>query len=167
VRLLAPSPSEEKTMSGYTIKRTFHTGFCVADLDWTVGFFQQVMGFKLIDKAPRDTRNQSFVTGVPDTHVMIAYMDCAGHSLELQAYSGPPDRQEYRPRMVDMGHFHLSFVVDDVEAVVAACLKYDPRIRTLAPGVLVVDKGPNKGNSIQFVVLPDGVHLEFTTRINE
>ena len=30
-----------------------------------------------------------------------------------------------------------------------------------------VDQGPNKGNKIQFVVLPDGVHLEFTTRINE
>jgi hypothetical protein len=34
----------------YTIKRTFHTGFCVGDLDWTIGFFQQVLGFKLIDK---------------------------------------------------------------------------------------------------------------------
>ena len=26
---------------------------------------------------------------------------------------------------------------------------------------------PNKGNKIQFVVLPDGVHLEFTTRVND
>ncbi|MHB8770811.1 MAG: VOC family protein [Syntrophales bacterium] len=151
----------------YTIKRTFHTGFCVDDLDWTVGFFQQVLGFKLVDKAPRDPRNQSFVSGVPGAQVMIAYMDCAGHSLELQDYRGPADRQEYRPRMVDMGHFHLSFVVDDVEAVVAACKNYDPRIRALSPHPLVVDQGPNKGNKIQFVVLPDGVHLEFTTRIND
>ncbi|MDP1989654.1 MAG: hypothetical protein Q8K00_01425 [Syntrophales bacterium] len=28
-------------------------------------------------------------------------------------------------------------------------------------------RDPNKSNTIQFVVLPDGVHLEFTTRINE
>jgi hypothetical protein len=70
-----------------------------------------VLGFKLIDKAPRDPGNQSFLTGVPGALVMIAYMDCAGHSLELQDYGGPADRQEYRPRMVDMGHFHLSFVV--------------------------------------------------------
>lgn len=151
----------------YTIKRIFHTGFCVADLDWTIGFFQQILGFKLRDKAPRDPRNQSFVTGVAGAQVMIAYMECAGHSVELQAYSGPADRQSYRPRMVDMGHFHLSFVVDDVEAVVAACKKYDQRIRTLSEKPLVVDQGPNKGNKIQFVVLPDGVHVEFTTRINE
>ncbi|MEI7672039.1 MAG: VOC family protein, partial [Deltaproteobacteria bacterium] len=102
----------------FTIKRTFHTGFCVADLDWTIAFFQQVLGFKLIDKAPRDPANQSFITGAQGAQVMIAYMDCAGHSLELQDYSSPADRQHYRPRMVDMGHFHVSFVVDDVDAVV-------------------------------------------------
>ena len=151
----------------YTIKRTFHTGCCVGDLDWTIGFFQKVLGFRLIDKAPRDPKNQSYLTGVPGAQVMIAYMDCAGHSVELQAYSGPADRQEYRPRMVDLGNFHLSFVVDDVEAVVAACKKYDNRIRTLSPDLLVVDQGPNKGNSIQFIVLPDGVHIEFTTRVND
>jgi len=153
-------------MSGYTIKRTFHTGFCVGDLDWTIGFFQQVLGFKLIDKAPRDSKNQSIITGVPGAQVMIAYMDCAGHLLELFEYSGPADRQEYRPRMVDMGHFHLSYVVDDVDAVVAACKKYDNRIRAVSLNPLEVDQGPNKGNKIQFVVLPDGVHLEFTTRVN-
>ena len=154
-------------MAGYTIKRTFHTGFCVGDLDWTIGFFQQVLGFKLVDKAPRDPRKQSFLTGVPGTQVTIAYMECAGHTLELQAYSGPADRRECRPRAVEMGHFHVSFVVDDVDAVVTACRKYDPRIRTLSPEAMVVDQGPNKGNTIQFVVLPDGVHLEFTTRVNE
>jgi hypothetical protein len=54
-----------------------------------------------------------------------------------------------------------------VDAVVNACKKYDNRIRTLSPHSMVVDQGPNKGNTIQFVVLPDGVHLEFTTRVNE
>jgi catechol 2,3-dioxygenase-like lactoylglutathione lyase family enzyme len=146
----------------YTIKRTFHTGFCVGDLDWTIGFFQQVLGFTLVDKAPRDPKN-----GVAGAQVMVAYMDCAGHSVELQDYSGPADRKEYRPRMVDQGHFHLSFVVDDVDAVVAACKKYDPRIRALSPHPMEVDQGPNKGNKIQFIVLPDGVHLEFTTRVND
>jgi catechol 2,3-dioxygenase-like lactoylglutathione lyase family enzyme len=127
-------------MTACTIKRTFHTGFCVGDLDWTIGFFQQVLGFTLIDKAPRDSRNQSFVTGVPGAQVMIAYMDGAGHSLD---------------------------VVDDVDEVVAACRRYDDRIRTLSPRPLEVDQGPNKGNKIQFVVLPDGVHIEFTTRVND
>jgi catechol 2,3-dioxygenase-like lactoylglutathione lyase family enzyme len=154
-------------MAGYTVKRTFHTGIGVGDLDWSIGFFQQVLGFRLIDKAPRDPANQSFLTGVPGAQVTVAYLDCGGHLVELQGYTGPADRQVCRPRAVDIGHFHLCFVVDDLEAVVAACLSYDSRIRTLAPDVLVVDQGPNRGNKIQFVVLPDGVHIEFTTRVNE
>lgn len=151
----------------FTIKRTFHTGFCVGDLDWTIEFFQKVLKFTLMDKAPRDPRNQSFVTGTPGAEVMVAYMECAGHQVEMQAYSGPADRTAYRPRMVDVGHFHLSFVVDDVDAVVTACKAYDRRIRSLSPSPLIVDQGPNKGNKIQFIVLPDGVHIEFTTRVNE
>lgn len=154
-------------MADYTVKRTFHTGLTVADLDWTIGFFQQVLGFELMDKAPRDPKNQSFITGVPGAEVMIAYMQCPGHQLEIFQYSGPEGRATHRPRMVDVGHYHVSFVVDDVEAVVAACKSHDSRIRALSETPLVVDQGPNKGNSIQFVVLPDGVHIEFTTRINE
>lgn len=154
-------------MADYTIKRMFHTGLSVDDLDWTIGFFQKVLGFELIDKAPRDPKNQSFITSVPGAQVMIAYMEFGGHSLEIMDYSGPEDRQHHRARMVDTGHFHLSFVVDDVDAVVAACKAYDERIVTLSQQPMEVDQGPNKGNRIQFIVLPDGLHVEFTTRVNE
>jgi catechol 2,3-dioxygenase-like lactoylglutathione lyase family enzyme len=154
-------------MDGYTIKRTFHTGLCVGDLDWTIGFFQKVLGATLLDKAPRDPKNQSFITGVDGAQVTIAYVDCGGHSLELMEYSGPESRTAYTPRMVDMGHFHLSYVVDDVDAAVAAAKAYDSRITALSPHPMEVDQGPNKGNKIQFVVLPDGVHIEFTTRVND
>lgn len=151
-------------MTAYNVMRTFHTGLCVEDLDWSIGFFKDVLGFELLDKAPRDTRNQSLITGVSGAEVVIAYMDCPGHSLELMQYTGPSGRKSFYPRMVDMGHFHLSYVVNDVEAVVSACLAYDKRIRSLATGPFEVDQGPNRGNKIQFVVLPDGVHIEFTTQ---
>jgi catechol 2,3-dioxygenase-like lactoylglutathione lyase family enzyme len=126
-----------------------------------------VLGFELLDKAPRDTKNQSFVSGILDADVVIAYMQCPGHQLALFQYSGPEGRATHKPRMVDVGHFHLSFVVDDIDAVVAACKSYDGRIRTLSVTPMAVDQGPNKGNTIQFVVLPDGVHIEFTTRKGE
>lgn len=151
-------------MTAYHVMRTFHTGLCVEDLDWSIGFFRDVLGFELLDKAPRDSRNQSFITGVSGADVIIAYMDCPGHSLELMQYTGPVGKESFYPRMVDVGHFHLSYVVDNVEEIVTACLEYDPRIRTLAPKPMEVDRGPNRGNKIQFVVLPDGVHIEFTTQ---
>ena len=154
-------------MAKFTVKRAFHTGICVSDIDWTIMFFEQVLGFKLIDKGPRDTKNESFISGVPGAQVMMAYMDCMGSSLELMEFCGPDDREIYRPRMVDVGHFHIAYVVDDVDAAVAACRAFDSRVTPLSPHPMEVDQGPNKGNRIQFVVLPDGLHIEFTTRVNE
>ncbi len=154
-------------MAGYKILRTFHTGICVEDLDWTIGFFRDVLGYALINKAPRDPGNTAFITGVSGADVMIAYMEGPGHSIELLCYSGPADRQHYRARMVDVGHFHLCLVVDDVEPVIEACKAYDPRITTLSPTFMEVDQGPNAGNRIIFIVLPDGLTIEFTTRKND
>lgn len=154
-------------MSDFTIRRTFHTGICVADLDWTVTFLTEVLGYELIDRAPRDPRNQSFITGVPGAKVEIAYVQGHGHGLELLCYSGPDDRFHYKPRMVDVGHFHLCLVVDEVEAAVAASRRFDESISTLSPTPMEVDQGPNKGNKIQFIVLPDGMMIEFTTRVND
>lgn len=154
-------------MNNFTVRRTFHTGICVADLDWSVAFFTKVLGYKLINRAPRDPRNQSFISGVEGAKVEIAYISGHGHGLELLCHSGPEDRVHYRPRMVDVGHFHICLVVDDVEAAVAACQAFDERITPLSPVPKLVDQGPNKGNSIQFITLPDGVILEFTTRVND
>jgi catechol 2,3-dioxygenase-like lactoylglutathione lyase family enzyme len=154
-------------MGNFSVRRAFHTGITVGDLDWSIGYFCSVLGYELLDKAPRDPKNQSFVSGVPGAQVTIAYIRGHGHELELLEFGGPDDRTAYRPRMVDVGHFHVCLVVDDVEAAVAASLAHDPRVKTVSPRPLVVDQGPNKGNSIQFVCLPDGLHIEFTTRRNE
>lgn len=154
-------------MNNFNVLRTFHTGICVADLDWSVSFFTQVLGYELANRAPRDRRNTAFISGVEGADVEIAYISGHGHGLELLAYSGPEGRAHYRARMVDVGHFHLCLVVDDVDDVVAACRSFDDNITTLSPAPMVVDQGPNKGNSIQFIALPDGVILEFTTRVSD
>jgi catechol 2,3-dioxygenase-like lactoylglutathione lyase family enzyme len=151
-------------MNGFKVIDTFHTGICVEDLDFNIGFFTQVLGYGLIDRAPRDPKNQSFITGVPGAEVEVAYLQGPGHRVELLCYSGPADRKSYQPRMVDAGHFHLALVVDDVEAAAARSMAYDQRITTLSPTYMEVDQGPNKGNRIIFIKLPGGLIIEFTTQ---
>jgi catechol 2,3-dioxygenase-like lactoylglutathione lyase family enzyme len=153
-------------MSKVNVKRVFHTGICVEDLDWSVGYFCGVLGFELMDRSPREPKNQSFVTGCPGAEVEIAYVKGPDHRLELLCYSAPDDRKTYTPRMIDVGSVHLCLVVDDVMQAAAASQAYDKRITTLSPEPLTVDNGPNKGNQIIFVKLPDGCMIEFTTRKN-
>lgn len=151
-------------MANFQVLKTFHTGICVADLDFTVGFLCDVLGYELINRAPRDPKNTAFITNVPGADVEIAYVAGPGHNLELLCYGGPADRKAYRPRMVDSGHFHIALVVDDIEAAIADSLAYDERITTLSPTFMEVDQGPNAGNRIIFIVLPDGMMIEFTTQ---
>lgn len=90
---------------------------------------------------------------------MIAYLEGPGHNLELLCNSGPTGREHYRARMGNVGHFHLCLVIDDIEATIQACTAYDARITTLSPTFMEVDQGPNAGNRIIFIVLPDGVTI--------
>ena len=149
-------------MSDFSVSKCYHIGICVKNLGWTVSFFRDVLGCKLLEQSPRDPENQAFVTGVKDIEVTIAYMDCHSQLIEFMEYGGTAELDHYRPRMVDGGHFHFCMMVDNVDAAVKACLAYDPEISTLSPSPLVVDSGPNKGNTVILVVLPDGMMIEFT-----
>ena len=144
------------------VKKYYHTGIVVADVDWTVNFLSDVLGFELLDKSSREPGNQEFVTGVSGIEVVIAYMRIHEQLFEISQYGGRAEREHHRPRMVDVGHYHLCLMVDDVDMAVHRCLAYDDRITTLSPTPLVVDSGPNKGNKVIVVVLPDGMMIEFT-----
>jgi len=153
-------------MSVIEVDRYYHTGIVVADVDWTITFLRDVLGFEFLDKSPRDPKNQEFVTGVDGVEVMIAYMRLQDQLFEISQYGGRAEPAHYRPRMVDVGHYHLCLMVHDVDGAAQKCLAYDDRITTLSASPLVVDSGPNKGNKVIVVVLPDGMMIEFTNTRN-
>ena len=147
-------------MQGFSVVKTVHMGMVVADRAWTVAFFQDVFGFVLIDTSPREVKNQSFITGIQGAQATISYMQSPGLLLEIVEYSNPPGRRHHRPEMVEVGHYHFCLQVDNVDAAIQACRTYDDRIRFLSPAPMEVDKGPNKGNKVIVMRLPDGVMVE-------
>ena len=147
-------------MQDFSVVKTVHMGMVVADRAWTVAFFQDVFGFKHIDTSPREVKNQSFITGIQGAQATISYMQSPGLLLEIVEYSNPPGRRHHRPEMVEVGHYHFCLLVDNVDAAIQACRAYDERIRFLSPAPMEVDKGPNKGNKVIVMRLPDGVMVE-------
>lgn len=147
-------------MQDFSVIKTVHMGMVVGDREWTVKFFKDIWGFEHIDTSPRDIKNQSYVTGVEGAEATISYMQSPGLQLEIAEYANPPGRQHHRAEMTEVGHFHICLLVDDIEAAVAACRAYDERISFLSPAPMTVDKGPNKGNKIIVLRMPDGVMLE-------
>lgn len=151
-------------MQNFSVLQTVHMGMVVGDREWTVKFFQNIWGFKLIDTSPRDIKNQSYITGVEGAQATISYMQTPGLLLEIVEYSNPAGRQHHRPEMVEVGHYHICLLVDNVEAAIEACKEYDSRIEFLSPSPMEVDKGPNKGNKVIVMRMPDGVMLELISQ---
>lgn len=146
-------------MAAFNILRTNHTSFTVSDLERSVAFFRDALGFEVTSKAGRNPDIISRITGVAGADILVAYVRRPDHSLELIQYVGPESgRGTVSSRPCDVGFAHVAFDVDDIDAAIAACEPYDVRI---VGEVATIDRGPNTGGKVAYLRDPDGVCIEF------
>lgn len=145
-------------MASFKVLGTNHTSFTVSNLDRTLAFFCDGLGFQATGRAPRSKDAIETVTGVPGAAVTICYVQGPGHRIELIEYSGPDDRSRVKPRPCDVGFAHVAYDVDDIDAAVAMAARYD--VLPINPPY-VVDQGPNAGGKAAYLRDPDGITVEF------
>jgi catechol 2,3-dioxygenase-like lactoylglutathione lyase family enzyme len=126
----------------FRVLGTNHTSFTVSNLDRTVGFFRDCLGFDAVKGAD----------------MMIAFLKAPGHTLELIEYRAPATKGAINARPCDTGFAHVAFNVDDAAAAVAAVERYG--VKAVSDPV-TIDQGPNKGRKVVYVRDWDGVTLEF------
>ncbi len=143
---------------GFTVLRTNHTSFTVSDLDRSLEFFRDCLGFQVLSRAERDPELAARVTGIAGASIVVAYVRGPGHNLELIQYLAPESRGTITARACDTGFAHVAYDVDDLEAALAAAAPYD--VLPVAEPI-TVDAGPNKGSKIAFVRDRDGITFEF------
>ncbi len=148
-------------MADFKVLGTNHTSFTVSDLDRSLAFFRDVLGFAITSKGPRDPKVIERITGVDGARVIVAYVQAPGHRIELVHYLGPADRESVRPRPCDVGFAHLAFDVDNVGAAIAAAEAHE--VRPINPPY-VTDAGPNAGSSVVYLRDPDGITIELIER---
>lgn len=151
-------------MRTFRVLGTNHTSFTVSNLDRTVAFLRECLGFELVSKAPRDPKLVSRITGVEGADMMIAFLKAPGHTLELIEYRAPSTKVTIGARPCDTGFAHVAFNVDDAVAAVAAVERYG--VKPIAPPV-TIDQGPNKGRKVVYVRDWDGVTIEFIEVANK
>ena len=150
-------------MSGFKVLATNHTSFTVSDLDRTLAFFRDGLGFEVTSKAPRDPALIQAITGVEGAELQIAYVRGPGHSLELIQYDSPADKGKVISRPCDTGFAHVAYDVDDIDAAIATAANYE--VRPIGQ-VTVIDQGPNAGSRVCYLRDPDGVTIEFIEKAN-
>ena len=145
-------------MSGFRVLGTNHTSFTVSDIDRTLAFFRDVLGFPATEKLARDPEMAAAVTGVAGAGITVAFVDAPGHRLEFVEYDNPPDRTKVAGRPCDTGFTHIALDVDDIEAAMTAASEHGFRANG---SIQTSDKGPNAGRRIAYTTNGDGLTIEF------
>src|SRR5436305_13399192 len=82
-----------------------HTGITVSNLERSLAFWRDVLGFELSHRVDQKGELAAGITGVPDAEISLAVLKApGGHKIELLQYTAPPDRkQRVAPRPCDFG----------------------------------------------------------------
>lgn len=135
-----------------------HTGITVSDVEESLAFWRDVLGFELSHRAHHTGELASEVTGVQGAEILIAVLKGYGHKIELLEYVQPKDRSmRLDRRACDVGSMHVALTVDRLDAMVEAIAAagWTP------PGsAQTLTSGPNAGKRVVYVRDPDGNTIE-------
>jgi len=136
-----------------------HTGITVSNLERSLEFWQNVLGFEFSHRAHQTSKMASEITGVPGAEIKLAVVKTpGGHKIELLEYLAPPDRKHVSLRPCDVGSVHVALTVDKLDAILekiaASGWKAAGKPQTLKTG-------PNAGKRVVYVRDPDGTTIEF------
>jgi glyoxylase I family protein len=135
-----------------------HTGITVSNLERSLGFWRDVLGFELSHRAHQTGELAAEITGVPGAEILIAVLKAPGHKIELLEYRSPPDRKHLEWRPCDVGAVHVALAVDDLDAVLETIAASGWKAAGKAQTLMV---GPNAGKRVVYVRDPDGTTIEF------
>lgn len=145
--------------SGFQVLAADHTGITVSNLERSLAFWRDVLGFELSHTAHQTGELAEEITGVAGVEIKLAVVKTpGGHKIELLQYLAPSDRNHAHLRPCDVGHVHVTLLVDDLDAVLekisASGWKAAGKPQTLK-------SGPNAGKRVIYVRDPDGTTIEF------
>jgi glyoxylase I family protein len=137
-----------------------HTGITVSNLERSLAFWRDALGFEFSHTAHQTGEMAREITGVAGAEIKLAVVKApGGHKVELLEYLGPADRKRQADLSpCDAGSVHVALIVEDLDAVLGAInasgWKAAGKPQTL-------QSGPNAGKRVVYVRDPDGTTIEF------
>jgi glyoxylase I family protein len=138
------------------IERVTHVGVGVSDLERSVRFYRDLLGFVRLAELEIGGEPTDRLLELEGSHLRAVYLERDGLRLELLHFAAPTRERVRLPRaMDDLGFTHLSIRVSDL----------DDLVRDLrAAGVAVREKTrldfPEVGAAAVIVEDPDGLPIE-------
>jgi catechol 2,3-dioxygenase-like lactoylglutathione lyase family enzyme len=142
-----------------------HLGLCVADLDRSLRFWCDGLGFELAEGFDLDDTmlpGLDLALEVPGPVALRSQMitlDAPGGpalKIELLAYRSPTATGAPSSSRHQLGFTHLSFLVDDIDATITRLVE--------AGGTLLEPTRQTLGIDLVFIADPDGTRVELMSR---
>jgi len=135
-----------------------HTGITVANLERSLEFWRDVLGFEFSHGAHQRGEMAEQITGVKGAELKLAVLKTpSGHKIELLEYLTPSDRKQVDLTPCDVGHAHVAVLVDDLDAMLHRIAASGWRA---AGKPQMLTSGPNAGKRVVYVRDPDGTTIE-------
>ena len=156
------------------IRGVWHFSFTVSDLDRSVAFYRDLLGFELVHVQDQDNAYTRRLVGFADARLRVAQLAVPGqprgistHDLELVEYLRPRGVRG-EGRICDPGAAHLAVTVADATATYARLQRSGVRFVS-SPNAITA--GVNRGGSACYFFDPDDIVLELlqppTHRMND
>ena len=140
--------------------RPSHVGICVSDLDRSLRFWVDGLGFEAGERYELDSRL------VPDLHhalevdgpveVISQFVRLGAMAVELLAFSEPEPVGRPSATRVQLGLTHLAFHVEDLAEAIDQLVRHG--------GTLIESTRVDVGTNVAFLEAPDGVRVELMER---
>jgi catechol 2,3-dioxygenase-like lactoylglutathione lyase family enzyme len=144
-------------MAAMRIDSVAHVAITVSDLDRSMAFYRDVLGFAISKKVNATGDFFDDLTGVPGGDHDVCFVRGPGLIIELICYSKPEGRVSSTLRACDAGAVHIALKVTDLEQVVKA---FRPSgFETMSP-IQTLPSGPLRGMKVVYMRDSDGVVFE-------
>ena len=133
-----------------------HTSFTVVDMDKSVKFWTEMLGFKAASISPREGRWQEEVTGISGASLLVAHLYGHGHHIEfIQYLAGAIPGAAPQPAV--RGAAHVCMETDNIERTWEALMKAGATAQGTISSVTTGDVG---GAKAAYIRDPNGILIE-------
>ena len=141
------------------VERYTHVGICVSDLDRSLHFYREALGFEELGRLDMKGKTLDQLNQLEGVKVRTAFLGRDASRLELIEFQAPGwvGPQAARP-MNQVGLTHLAFRVADLDAV---CAKIEAAGGSLIPETRMEHPGPIR---VIMTLDPDGLRVELVER---
>ena len=142
----------------FRIMSADHTGITVSNLERSLAFWRDVLGFEFSHTAHQKGELAKEITGVEGAEIKLAVLKTpGGHKIELLEYLAPAGRKRGNLRPCDVGSVHVALLVEDLNAALDRIVVSGWKA---AGQPQILTNGPNAGKRVVYVRDPNGTTIE-------